>query len=108
MQAGAESARSSKAHTHAAAVLTSFPLLPLVHRQGPVRLVVSNLTRNVTDEHLREIFGEYGVLVSAQVQIDKEHKLPMGYAYVEFEAQAAADKAIQYMHGGQVDGNVIK
>lgn len=29
---------------------------------GTTRLVVANLTRNVTEEHLREIFGTYGPL----------------------------------------------
>ena len=33
--------------------------------------------------------------------------LPRGFAYVEYETRAEAEKAKLHMDGGQLDGNVI-
>ncbi len=73
-----------------------------------MRLVVSNLTRNVTDEHLREIFGIYGAVLSVEVQMDRQVNLPKGWANVEYETAEDADRAVQHLNGGQLDGNLIK
>ncbi|KAI7839110.1 hypothetical protein COHA_007115 [Chlorella ohadii] len=69
---------------------------------GPTRLHVGHLTRNVTEAHVREIFGTFGKLRSVELAIDKVVNLPRGFAYVEFETRAAADKARGHMDGGQV------
>lgn len=72
------------------------------------RLVVGNLTRNVTEEHLQEIFGTFGKLVSVELAIDKAVNLPRGFAHVEYSSIEDAQKAIDHMHEGQIDGNVVK
>lgn len=79
-----------------------------VQDDATTRLVVGNLTRNVTEDHLREIFGTYGKLVSVDLAIDKAVNLPRGFAHVEFAALEDAQKAIDHMHEGQIDGNVVK
>ncbi|CAK0894720.1 unnamed protein product, partial [Prorocentrum cordatum] len=71
-------------------------------------LSVSNLSRNVNQEHLKEIFGNYGKVKDATLAIDKVVGLPKGYAYVEFSSEREADSAVSHLHGGQIDGNVIK
>jgi RNA recognition motif-containing protein len=73
-----------------------------------VRLVVSNLTRNVTVQHLREIFATYGPLADVDLPLDRSVNLPKGYAHVEYEVATDAQRAIDFMHEGQIDGNVIK
>lgn len=40
--------------------------------------------------------------------MDKVVQLPKGYAYIEFENRADAEKALDHMHGGQIDGNIIE
>lgn len=71
-------------------------------------LHVSNLTRNVKSDHLKEIFGYYGTVNSVDLQIDEIAGLSMGYAYVTFEKSKDAEQAVLYLDGGQIDGNVIK
>merc|ERR1719210_653419 len=71
-------------------------------------LSVSNLSRNVNEDHLREIFGNYGKVREATLAIDKAVGLPKGYAYVEFSSEREAERAISYLNGGQIDGNVVK
>mgnify|MGYP001026127062 FL=1 len=42
----------------------------------PARLHVGHLTRNVTDEHVKEIFGTFGKLKSVELAIDRVVNLP--------------------------------
>jgi RNA recognition motif-containing protein len=44
---------------------------------------------------------------SAELAIDRVVDLPRGFAYVEYETRAEAEKAKLHMNGGQLDGNVI-
>jgi len=71
-------------------------------------LFVDALTRNVTKEHLTEIFGKYGKLKSTELLWDKRANLPKGSAYIEFFERPEAEKAQLYMNEGQMDGNKIK
>merc|ERR1712112_264879 len=70
-------------------------------------LYVRNLSRNVNDDHLKEIFGHYGDVRSATISIDKTVGLPKGYAYVEFNQIDEAEAAKGCMHEGQIDGSTI-
>merc|ERR1719253_831054 len=71
-------------------------------------LQVSNLTRNCKEDHLKEIFGNFGKVMAVHLAIDKEVALPKGYGYVDYEHKDEADAALRSMQGGQIDGNVIK
>uniref|UniRef100_A0A452XK68 RRM domain-containing protein n=2 Tax=Aegilops tauschii subsp. strangulata TaxID=200361 RepID=A0A452XK68_AEGTS len=62
-------------------------------------LLVSRLSRNVTEGHLREIFENYGEVVNVELSMDKAVNLPRGYGYVEFKMRADAEKALLYMDG---------
>ena len=46
-------------------------------------LHVEGLTRNVHDGHLAEIFGTYGLVSSARVEVDRRSGLSKGFGYVE-------------------------
>merc|ERR1719305_2278472 len=71
-------------------------------------LQVSNLTRNCKEDHLKEIFGNFGKVMAVHLAIDKEVALPKGYGYVDYEHKEEADAALMSMNGGQIDGNIIK
>lgn len=71
------------------------------------RLHVGRLTRNVTQEHIQEIFSNFGKLKSVDLAIDNRVNLPRGFAYVVYETRAEADLARLTMDGGQLDGNVL-
>eukprot|EP00002_Diphylleia_rotans_P022069 TRINITY_DN4314_c0_g3_i3.p1 TRINITY_DN4314_c0_g3~~TRINITY_DN4314_c0_g3_i3.p1 ORF type:complete len:169 (-),score=14.67 TRINITY_DN4314_c0_g3_i3:189-695(-) len=76
---------------------------------SPVKeLTISDLSRNVTAEHLREIFSTFGPLRSVKRPMDTRVNLPRGYAYVEYESRADAEKARTAMDEGQIDGRVVK
>ena len=64
--------------------------------------------RNVTNEHLAEIFGIYGPVVSAEVEKDPRVGLSKGSAYVTFKRSHDMNQAMLHLDGAQIDGNVIK
>jgi RNA recognition motif-containing protein len=62
-------------------------------------LSVSNLTRNVTQQHVQEIFGNYGKFKSVELMMDKRFNLSKGYALVEYETRKEAEEARNHMEG---------
>ena len=70
--------------------------------------VVKNLTRNVTEAHLKEIFSQYGEIEGAYIPIDKLTSLKKTYGFIEFTNMENAKKAELYMDGGQIDGKIIE
>ena len=73
-----------------------------------MNIYVSNLSFAVKDEDLREFFAEYGEVASAKVITDKFTNRSRGFAFVEMPDEAAAQKAIQELDGGVVEGRAIK
>ncbi|MES1216966.1 MAG: RNA-binding protein [Bacteroidota bacterium] len=73
-----------------------------------MNIYVSNLSFAVQDEDLREFFAEYGEVSSVKVITDKLTNRSRGFAFVEMPDDAAAQKAIQELDGGMVDGRAIK
>lgn len=71
-------------------------------------LVIYNISRNLTRNHLQEIFNAYGTVKGVYIPKDEETKLPKNYAFVEYEKQNEGDKASLYMGGGQIDGLIIR
>ena len=63
------------------------------------KVYVHKLTRNVTEEHIREMFEVYGPLRHASLVIDDKVGLPKGGANLEFEQYEHAARAVDYMDG---------
>lgn len=63
--------------------------------------------RNVRCEHLEEIFGTYGAVERAEVDVDKRNGMSKGTAVVYFTNRKDADNAMVHLDGGQIDGCVI-
>eukprot|EP01083_Nonionella_stella_P201945 738245_1 len=70
-------------------------------------LRIDKLSRNITDNHLRDIFSTYGEVESISVQIDSKVKLSLGWAFVEFKQRKGAENAYTNMHNAQMDGKNI-
>ncbi|RKO87611.1 hypothetical protein BDK51DRAFT_6033, partial [Blyttiomyces helicus] len=76
------------------------------------RVAVTQITRSVTDAHVKEIFNLFGVvtevLIPVRPQSTPSHPINRGIAYVEFETRQDAEKAIEAMEGGWIDGVKVK
>ncbi|KAK4211773.1 hypothetical protein QBC37DRAFT_206399 [Rhypophila decipiens] len=71
------------------------------------KIVVERLTKNVTEAHLREIFGQYGEIEDLDLPMNRVSGTNRGTAYILYVHEADAERAITSMHEAQVDGAVI-
>ena len=71
------------------------------------KLFVGKLSFNTTDDTLRALFAQHGVVTSAQVIIDRDTRQSKGFGFVEMEDQAAAQAAINALDGNEFEGRSI-
>ncbi|KAF9563712.1 hypothetical protein CPC08DRAFT_748829 [Agrocybe pediades] len=77
-------------------------------KPGARVVIVTNLTRNVVESHLKVIFGFYGHITKIDLPVHPKSRQNRGKAALEFEDSASAYKAASHMNGGQLDGAVLK
>jgi RNA recognition motif-containing protein len=70
-------------------------------------LYVGNLSYNVTDQSLEELFSQYGAVRSAQVIQDRDTGRSKGFGFVEMEDEQGAADAIKNLHEQQHDGRPL-
>ncbi len=73
-----------------------------------MRLYVGNLNYNTSEDELREIFGEYGEVVSVALIRDRETGRAKGFGFVEFADEESGRTAITALDGKQIGGRAIK
>ena len=72
-----------------------------------MNLYISNLTYNVTDADLKELFADYGEILSARVITDRETGRSRGFGFVELQDDDLAKKAIEELNQATYDEKVI-
>jgi RNA recognition motif-containing protein len=68
------------------------------------KLYVGNLTYQVGDAELEQLFSEFGTVQSAQVIQDRDTGRSKGFAFVEMSSEAEAQAAIQALHDKEYSG----
>ncbi len=68
------------------------------------KLYVGNLSYNVTEEQLRELFGQAGKIKEIALIMDRDTRRPKGFGFVEMETQVEAQKAIEMFNDQELDG----
>ncbi len=68
------------------------------------KLYVGNLSYNVAEDELRELFSQAGEIKDVMMILDRETRRPKGFGFVEFMNQVDAEKAIQMFNDYEVDG----
>ncbi len=64
-------------------------------------IYVGNLSYEVNQEDLKEVFAEYGTVKRVHVPTDRETGRVRGFAFVEMESEAEEDKAISTLDGAE-------
>jgi len=72
-----------------------------------VRLFVGNLSYATTEADLRAYFGTIAPPSQVVVPVDRETGRPRGFAFVEFQDRAHAERAIQQFHGQVFNGRPL-
>jgi len=72
------------------------------------KLYVGNLSFNTYEDGLRDLFQQYGNVVSAKIITDRDSGSSKGFGFVEMSSDAEAAAAIAGTNGIDLDGRNIK
>lgn len=73
-----------------------------------MNIYVGNLSYEMTEENLRQLFAEYGTVTSVNVIRDRDTGNSKGFGFVEMERQADGEKAVKELNGNIVKDREIK
>lgn len=73
-----------------------------------MNIYISNLSFDVTDKDLNDIFSDYGVVTSAKVIMDRETGRSRGFGFVEMSSDEEARKAIAELDQAEYVGKTIR
>jgi RNA recognition motif-containing protein len=71
-------------------------------------IYVGNLSYDVTQEDLGDVFGEYGTVKRVQLPTDRETGRPRGFGFVEMSSEAEEEAAIKALDGAEWMGRDLK
>ena len=71
------------------------------------KLVVGNLSYNVTEMQLQDLFSAHGTVSEVNLIQDRMTGRSRGFAFVTMETKEAADAAMQALNGKNMDGRDI-
>ncbi len=71
------------------------------------KLFVGNLSFNTTENDLQDAFAAHGQVVEATLMMDRMTGRSRGFAFVTYSTPEEAQKAIEALHGAQLDGRAL-
>lgn len=71
------------------------------------KLFVAGLSYAMTDDELRDMFAEYGTVVSAQIITDRDTNRSKGFGFVEMSTEEESKQAIQALNGKELNGRPL-
>ena len=72
------------------------------------KLYVGNLPFSTTEEDLRSMFAQAGNVVSVSLLKDRDTGRSRGFAFVEFNTQAEAEKAVSLFNNTPLENRNLK
>ena len=71
------------------------------------RIYVGNLSYDMTDTALEQLFAQHGTVESAQVVMDRDTGRSKGFGFVEMKTDQEAQAAIAALNGQQSGGRSL-
>jgi len=71
------------------------------------KLYVGNMSYDMTDSDLQQMFGEFGTVQSAQVIMDRDSGRSKGFGFVEMASAEQAQAAMDALNGKEVNGRAL-
>ena len=72
-----------------------------------MNLYVGNISRDVTEDDLRQAFQAFGVVETISIIKDKFSGLPKGFAFIEMPVKEEAEAAIAGLKGKDLKGRSL-
>ena len=73
-----------------------------------MKLLIRNLDRATTEEALKELFQEFGLVQSCNLVMDKASGASKGFAFVEMPKSGEAKVAIKTLNNKTIGNNAIR
>ena len=73
-----------------------------------MNIYVGNLPYSVTEEELRDAFGEFGEVTSVNIIMDKFSGQSKGFGFVEMANNSEADEAIKALNESPMKGRNLR
>lgn len=71
---------------------------------NPAKLFVGNLPYRISEDEIRQVFSEYGTVVDVRLISDRATGRSKGFGFVEMSSADEANKAVEGMHGKELQG----
>lgn len=68
------------------------------------KLFVGNLSYNVTENDLQDLFAQHGTVLEVNLMLDRMSGKSRGFAFVTMDSKEAADAAAQALNGKNWEG----
>lgn len=72
-----------------------------------MNMYVSNLSFQVQEEDLRQLFESFGEVSSAKIITDRETGRSRGFGFVEMSSSEQANKAMSSLNNKEIEGRTI-
>ncbi len=73
-----------------------------------MQIYVGNMSYGTTQEALKSLFAQYGLVDSVKIIIDRETGRPKGFGFITMSDTVAAKNAIEELNGKEFDGRVLR
>ena len=71
------------------------------------KIFISNLSFNLNDEAVADLFSQFGDVESARIIMDRETGRSKGFAFVEMASDNDAITAIEKLNGSEFSGRAL-
>ena len=71
------------------------------------KLFVGNLSFNTTENDLNDAFAAFGTVTETNLMMDRMTNRPRGFGFVTMSTPEEAQKAIEGLHGKELDGRAL-
>ncbi|CAG8564434.1 6936_t:CDS:2 [Paraglomus brasilianum] len=72
------------------------------------RIYVGSINFELTEQHLRVVFGQFGAIKSVSMSLDAVTGKHKGFCFIEFETPEGASLALESMNGAELGGRQLK
>lgn len=73
-----------------------------------MNIYVGNLSYQMTEEDLQQMFEEFGAVTRVNIIKDRETGRSKGFGFIEMAEEAAGDKAIEALDGEENNGRNLR
>ena len=73
-----------------------------------MNIYVGNLSKDVDQENLKEVFEAFGQVNTIKIIIDRESGESKGFGFVDMPGKNDAEDAIKQLDGSELNGQVLK